>query len=134
MPSIPKTTLHFLAELLKHQAKKQLGDGALTILMDTLTDYAGDSASEKLTAFLDAGQNAEKILAAFQQADLCFSRLGNLDYAQIIASKPFAALECLEKLAARFTAQLDSEALLLGIQEQLQADWGDKYPAEFYPQ
>ncbi len=134
MPSLPKTTLHFLAELLKHQAKKQLGDGALAVLADNLTDYAGEDASEKLTAFLDAGQNAGKILVAFRQADRCFSHLDNPDYAQIAASKPFAALENLENLAARFTTGLDSESLLMGIQEQLQADWGDAFPPEFYPQ
>ena len=70
-------------------------------------------------------------MAAFRQADLCFSRLDNPDYAQIIASKPLAALENLERLAARFTAYLDSSALLVGIQAQLGGDWGEKFPLEF---
>ncbi len=133
MPSLPKTTLHFLTELLKHQAKKQLGDGALTVLADALADYAGETVTEKVTAFLDAGQNAEKLLTAFREADACFAPL-NPDYAQMITSKPLSALERLEKLAKRFTTHLDSTALLAGIQAQLQADWGEEFPPEFYPQ
>ena len=93
MSSLPKATLHFLTELLKHQVKKQLGDGALTIISESLADYARETATKKVAAFLDAGQNAEKILTAFQQADLCFSHLENPDYGQIADSKPLAALE-----------------------------------------
>ncbi len=133
MPSLPKATLQFFAELLKHQVKEKFGDGALTVLTDALADYAGDTAAEKATAFLDAGQNAEKILSAFRQADECFARQ-NPNYAQIAASKPLAALERLEKLASRFAAHLESSALLEGIQAQLQSDWGDTFPAAFYPQ
>ena len=102
MPSIPKAILHFLVELVKHQAKQKLGDNALNVLAKSLADYAGDDATEKLTAFLDQGGRAEQVLAAFQQADTCFRRR-DLDYAQMMASKPLAALERLEILAARFS-------------------------------
>lgn len=131
MPSLPKTTLHFFTELLKHQAKKQLGDGALNVLAESLADYAGDDATAKLIAFLAEDQHAAQMLAAFQRADLCFSRL-NYDYGQMMASKPLAALENIEKLAACFTAELESESLLVGLKTQFQADWGEAFSPEFY--
>jgi type II secretory pathway predicted ATPase ExeA len=133
MPSLSQSALLFLVKLLKHQAKQRLGDGALTVLTNALADYAGETLTEKLTAFLADGQNAEKLLSAFRHADECFSRL-NHEYAGVIASQPLAALERLEKLAARFAADLDSPSLLAGIQAQLQSDWGTAFPPEFYPQ
>ena len=114
MASLPKVTLHFLVELVKYQAKQKLGDNALNVLAKSLADYAGDGAIEKLTDFLDQGQNTKLITTAFQKADKCFSDL-NPEYRDMIASKPLAKLDRLETVAKHFASDLNSEALLIGM-------------------
>jgi len=47
----PKDILTLAAELIKHQAKKQLGDGFIDTLSKQLVDYAGDNVSEKVNGW-----------------------------------------------------------------------------------
>ena len=73
MPDPGKTLVKLAAKFVEHQAKKQLGEGFLVTLSGTVTEYGGESVSEKLTNFLDQGEKAEKVLEAFQLADNCFA-------------------------------------------------------------
>ena len=97
MPSqLPKDILKLAAELIKHQAKKQLGDGFIDVLSKQLVDYAGDNAHEKVNGWLESGENAEKILSAFQDADKGFRDQGDDAFKQMIVSKPLRQLESLK--------------------------------------
>ncbi len=124
MPDIPKTVVKVFVELVKHQAKRQLGDGAINVLAEAVADFAGDEVSEKLAAYLDQGESAEKLLSAFERADACFAgECGDEKLRQAIHDKPLRDLGTLAKLAARLPQTLDGEGLYAALRGQFAADW-----------
>ncbi len=125
MPDITQTVFKLVTELVKYQAKKVFGDGFINVLSSQLTDIAGESASEKVDAFLAQGSNAENLLMAFKDADDEFYRDGDDTQRQMIHDKPLAALESLEKLANKFPKTLDTDGLLEALRSQFASDWGN---------
>jgi energy-coupling factor transporter ATP-binding protein EcfA2 len=127
MPSLTGTVTVFFAELLKYQAEKKLGEGALSTLANALVDHAGEGITEKITDFLDHEKQEEKIIAAFEKADRCFAEECNDDLLkQMIVSMPFARLENLEQLALNFTKTLDSKQLIIALENQFARTWKEK--------
>lgn len=122
-PNFPKDVFTLAAELIKHQAKKQLGDGFMDVLSRRLVDYAGDNALEKVNGWLDSGENAEKLLAAFQDADKDFHDQGDDTFKQMVVSKPMSQLESLEKIAKNLPKTLDDDGLLETLRHQFETDW-----------
>jgi len=122
-PDLPKDIFKLATELIKHQAKKQLGDGFMDVLSSRLVDYAGDNALEKVNGWLGSGENAEKLLAAFQDADKDFHDQGDDTFKQMIVSKPMGQLESLGRIAKNLPKTLDDDGLLESLRQQFETDW-----------
>jgi tetratricopeptide (TPR) repeat protein len=124
MPDLPKTVVRLAAELLKHQAKNVFGDEFLNIISNGLIDVAGENITEKLNAFLDTEDKAEKLLAAFKDADATFlAECEDYTLRQMVISKPLAALTSLESLATKLPKTLDDQRLREVLREQFAVDW-----------
>jgi hypothetical protein len=124
-PNLPKDIITLAAELIKHQAKKQLGDGFIDVLSSRLVDYAGDNALEKVNEWLESGENAEKVLAAFKDADKAFHNQGDDTFKQMIVSKPLSQLDTLENLAKALPNTLDDDGLVETLLHQFESDWSN---------
>ncbi len=124
MPDLPKTVIKLIAELLKHQAKMQLGEGFVKTLTDGLVDYAGEDVTEKINGFLGNSENSKNLLAAFEDADSAFAEKSDL-FRQMIVSKPMRGLETLEKLAESLPKNLDGEGLQEALLNHFTADWSN---------
>ena len=122
-PNLPKDILKLATELIKHQAKKQLGDGFIDVLSRQLVDYAGDNVSEKVNGWLESGKNTENLLEAFKDADIAFHDQGDNTFKQMIASKPLSNLESLEELAGSLPKTLDDDGLLEALRSHFEIDW-----------
>jgi hypothetical protein len=79
-----------------------------------------------VSAFLSAGDNAEKLLAAFKEADESFRNEGDDTLKQMIASKPLSGLVSLEKLANNLHQTLDSENLFIALRQRFEEDWSNQ--------
>lgn len=123
MPDLAKAILKMAAELIKYQAKKQLGEGFINTFAESLTDYLGENTTERINAFIETGNNGEKLLAAFQDADLAFSGYNDKTLRQMIISKPLRQLETLEKLASALPKTLDDDGLFETLHHQFASDW-----------
>ncbi|MGH2524527.1 MAG: hypothetical protein ACRDH2_18630, partial [Anaerolineales bacterium] len=112
------------AALVEHQAKQTLGEEATSLLVQVLAEYVGERTLDKLAEFFRQGQNAGKLLDAFQEADNCFAETcGDDQLKGAIRSKPLAGLESLEKLAAALPKTLDDAGLLAALRTCFEADW-----------
>ena len=56
MPDLPKTLVKLAAEFVKHQGKKHFGERFLVTASEMLTEFAGDTVTEKITNFVDQGE------------------------------------------------------------------------------
>ena len=127
MTNVHKNIVKLATALVKYHAEKALGDDALSIVVQGVTNLAGESAVEKISSFLDQGEQANRLIEAFKAADICFTN--NIDDAelnQMIISKPMAGLEKLETFAASLPETLDDDGLLYMIQNQFEVDWHGK--------
>ena len=127
MAEIHKSIIHFATELVKYHADKTLGEGALSILVDEVTDFIGEDVTEKISTFLDQGEKAKQVLEAFKMADECFIK--NADdhtLQQAIVSQPFAGIEHLEKIALQIPSTLDDQGLLKTLRDQFEQDWPNR--------
>lgn len=112
------------AELVKYQVKKQLGDGVLTTLAAMVSQYAGESMTDKLAGLLNHGGKAQQLLDAFQDADSCFAdKCSSPEMRQAIAAKPLRALTALEGLARSLPDTLDDDGLLRKLRDTFKRDW-----------
>jgi hypothetical protein len=107
---------------LKHQAKKQLGEGFVNTFTEGLVDYAGEDLTERINSFLGNTENSKNLLAAFADADSAFAEKSDL-FKQLITSKPMRGLETLEKLANSLPKTLDDEGLQEALLNHFTADW-----------
>ena len=127
MVDIPKTAVKLAVDLVKYQAEKQIGAGAVNTIVGTLTEFIGDTATEKITSFLDQGENARNLLVAFQDADKdfeeYFKKTGDTILCQMVHEKPLQNLESLNKLADALPKTLDSDGLLEVLRAQFANDW-----------
>ena len=122
MPQLSKTLIKLAAKFVELQGKRILGERFLVEVGKELTEYAGESVIEKLNAFFDQGERAEKLLAAFTAADDCFATRSET-YAQLIRSQPLRAIESLEKLANALPELVDHAGLLYALRRQFRRDW-----------
>jgi hypothetical protein len=90
-----------------------------------LVMYAGGNLVEKLGAFLTQRERAEKLLAAFEDADKRFARTSD-EYAQWIRSQPFAGIASLEKFARTLPDELDHARLHDELRRKFLDDWRGK--------
>lgn len=124
MPEVSKTVTKLFSELVKHQAKKHLGEGVFDVLAGGAAEVGGQVATERVSALVSQGANAEKLLAAFRRADSCFAkRCDDRALKQAITSQPLAGLPSLEKLAASLTDSLDDDSLFRGLRLRFAEDW-----------
>jgi len=131
MADLPKTIVKFATELVKYYAEKVLGKGASAILIEELTDLVGESATEKIEAFLDQGEKAKQILSAFEEADACFvASIEDQELKEAIISLPFRGIQNLEGFALQLPSTLDDRALLEAIKEQFSTDWPERFTTQ----
>ncbi len=128
MTTPSKNIIKLLVALLKYQAKRLFGEETLGILIEGMTEIAGESATQNLEQYFSEDQNAQNLISAFEEADNCF-RKECQDYylQQAIRSKPFRKLNSLEKLARRLPETLDDDGLLRTLHQQFEADWPGKF-------
>ncbi len=119
-PNPAPTLVKLAVKFLECQAKRVIGEGFVTELVSTLTEYAGEDVTARLTDFFS--DRAEKINATFRTADDCFARKADL-YAQLIRSQPFAQIESLEKLATALPDTIDHARLLDALRQQFLSVW-----------
>jgi len=131
MANIPKNVLRLLIELVKYYSQKAIGEGALSIITDGITELAGEDIGDKINNFVDQEENARKLLDVFHEADKCFIETSTDDLLkQIIISTPFSALPRLEKIAVNLPSTLDDLGLLTALRDQFKNDWGTKLSDE----
>ena len=124
MPELPKTLLKLCAAFVEHQAKKNLGEEASSILVNVLAEYAGEKTLDRLAGYLNQGRKAENLLEAFKEADKCFAeQCGDPDLKQAIAMFPLAEIPSLEKLAVTLPETLDDAGLLATLRGRFEDDW-----------
>ncbi len=59
MAESPNVFVKLATELIKYYVEKSLGEGALAILVKSLADLIGESASEKLNSFSGSGRKGK---------------------------------------------------------------------------
>jgi hypothetical protein len=124
MPDLPKTLLKLSAAVIEHQAKKNLGEEATSLLVNVLAEYAGEKTLDKLVEFVQQGDRAQKLIEAFKEADKCFAKqCGDEMLKQAIAMTPLAEIPSLEKLAAALPETLDDDGLLAALRGRFADDW-----------
>ena len=125
MPDPRKSLVKLAVKFVEGQAQRALGERFLSTVEKELARYAGKDAVEKLNAFFDQGENAAKLLSAFEDADARFARISD-EYAQRIRSKPLAQIESLEKLANALPDALDHARLHDELRRRFLQDWRGK--------
>ncbi|MEW5719325.1 MAG: hypothetical protein AB1817_11900, partial [Chloroflexota bacterium] len=129
MPDLPKTTVRLAVKFFAGQAQRLLGERFLAAAEKELANYGG-TLTEKITGWLNEDNRAEKMLAAFKDADACFAaRIGDADLARAMRDAPFD-LPSLEKLADALPATLDDAALAAAIRAQFAQDYRHLTPAQ----
>jgi len=124
MPELPRTLIKLAAVFVEHQAKKNLGDEALSLMGNVLAEYAGEKTLDKLVEFVQQGERAQQLVEAFQEADRCFAETcGDDMLRQAIAMFPLAEIPSLEKLAAALPETLDDARLLAALRQHFDNDW-----------
>lgn len=127
MAELPKTLVKLATELVIYYAEKALGEGALAILVQELTDLVGESVTEKIKDFLDQGELSKQVFDAFKEADNCFYNTVDDDVLkQAIISKPLAGLEQWEAVTKQLPSTLDDMGLLTLIRMRFEQDWPGK--------
>ncbi len=130
MPDLPESILQFGVQIgvavLKHQAEKHLGEGALEILAETLADIAGTSLNEKLQGFLTDERQLRKVRQVFQRAD---ERFSGLKPAYRDMQVRLSDLDSLERHTLKFPHHLDDpDFLLTVIESRLVEDYPNLSP------
>ncbi|MCJ7434078.1 MAG: hypothetical protein MUO77_11375, partial [Anaerolineales bacterium] len=127
MADISKNTLRLLIELVKYYSQKTLGEGALSIVADGITEIAGEDVTDKINNFINQEKNAKKLLEAFHEADQWFiDTAPDNTFKQIIISMPLSAISRLEEISTNLPLTLDDSGLLFAIRNQLEKDWSTK--------
>jgi len=129
MPDLPKTTVRLAVKFFAGQAQRLLGERFLAAAEKEFANYGGD-LTEKITGWLNEDNRAEKMLAAFKDADACFAaHIGDADLARAIHDMRLD-LPSLEKLADALPATLDDAALAAAIRAQFAQDYPHLTPAQ----
>ena len=131
MANIPKNALRLLIELVKYYSQKAIGEGALSIITDGITELAGEDIGNKINNFVGQEENARKLLDVFHEADKCFIETSTDDLLkQTIISTPFSALPRLERIAINLPSNLDDSGLFSALRDQFENDWKTKLSEE----
>ncbi len=119
-----KPLVKLAVKFIEYQGKRIVGEGFANEVLKTLTDYAGEDATARLTAFFDQGAHADQLAAAFQEADAAFARtIDNRDLARAIRDAPLARLESLTKLADALPRTLDDATLFAALRARFAEDY-----------
>lgn len=131
MADLPKTIVIFASELIKYYSEKALGEGALAILVEKMTNLVGENATEKISNFLNQEELTKKLVEAFEEADYCFSRSIDDDVLrQAIISKPLAGLEQWDVVVTQLPSTLNDAELFTIIRKRFDQDWPGKFTSQ----